>query len=370
MSNSWIKMRSDLHTDPKVLVMTRLLFGRDVTVTLPNVTNAHALLTHATVSGLLQVWASVSRVMENFHPYLTLDDLDRMTAIDGFGEAMHEVGWVLLDEDGDGLVFPNFQEFNTPSKVRGGSSGAERTRRWRERQKAKQTAKPPADEAGPVASGDASPGVTVTRHSDGREEKSREEIKPPPPTSSGTQGGESIEGKAAADLVRLGVDFPLPAVRSAVRSGATAADLQAICQVFRDRSGAWTPAALQARVTNFVAGQAPDRGWPDPDPKWIRNQKLAQQSRDAAQNAQEREERRRKDKQTAQEREQRHGAALDAMTAEEIRGLILDVIPEAARKSHLDKLRRHGPDGYRSSRSCREQLLLMLDKSQAAPAAA
>jgi hypothetical protein len=58
--------------------------------------------------------------------------VDEITEIPGFGTAMVEVGWITIVENG--LKFNNFEEHNTPCKERGRPmTGAERTRKWRQR---------------------------------------------------------------------------------------------------------------------------------------------------------------------------------------------------------------------------------------------
>ena len=59
-------------------------------------------------------------------------DLDHAAGLDGFGEALKQVGW--LHADGQGLIFPNWDRWNENSAKRR-AQNRERQRRFRERQK-------------------------------------------------------------------------------------------------------------------------------------------------------------------------------------------------------------------------------------------
>ncbi|CAM2142629.1 conserved protein of unknown function [Pararobbsia alpina] len=185
----WIKMRSGLLTNPKVIRMSRLLAESrtfinwwlrgtnkvtcDVTVyEICDVT----VVTRVTVASLLSVWSAVNDASQTdgFVAGISLLDVDEMAGVHGFGEAMQTVGWLQISDDG--ILFPNFSEHNTVGKarqVKGSSSAktpAERTRAWRDRKRQLEL----------DVTGDAttSRDVTVTSQRDDREEKNREDIKP------------------------------------------------------------------------------------------------------------------------------------------------------------------------------------------------
>jgi len=175
MAGDWIKMRTGLLTNPKVIRMARLLAANkffmdwwtrgtsvscDETVyELCDVT----VVTRVTVGSLLSVWASVNECAgaDGFVKGITLFEVDEMAGVPGFGDAMEAIGWV--EETDEGLVFPNFSEHNTTGKERSSSAktGAQRTKEWRERNKAVTRHRD----------------VAVTSQSDHREEKRREESK-------------------------------------------------------------------------------------------------------------------------------------------------------------------------------------------------
>jgi len=176
MAGDWIKMRSGLLTNPKVIRMARMLAQDrffmewwtrgtnkqcDTTVyELCDVT----VVTRVTVGSLLSVWAAVNECasQDGFIKGSTLFEVDEMAGVPGFGAAMNAIGWV--EEVEDGLLFPNFHEHNTVGKERssGAKTGAQRTKEWREK---KQMSAMCSD-------------VTVTSQGDHREEKRREEETP------------------------------------------------------------------------------------------------------------------------------------------------------------------------------------------------
>jgi len=115
-----------------------------------------------------------------------LEDLDEISGVPGFGDAMAAVGWAIADADAKCVSLPNFSEHNTPAKDR---TAAERQRRYRQNRNGAVTA--------------LRNGVTVTQR---REEKRREEYiqaapvptsKPPKAsrsTAKSTISWDSLEG--------------------------------------------------------------------------------------------------------------------------------------------------------------------------------
>lgn len=177
MAVDWIKMRTDLYRDPKVCLMADFLMNtdgdlgryvnqncqRDMSVT-------RNVMRHAVVGALLSIWGVVRHrgkrsnddlIVSNCSPAV-VDDVADMA---GFGEAMEYVGWVRQHEKC--LVFPSFfEEYNADPAEESRLKAAERSRRYREKNR----------------------NVTrdVTRHKNvtlekSREEKSKEKKKPPTP---------------------------------------------------------------------------------------------------------------------------------------------------------------------------------------------
>lgn len=184
----WIRMRSSLVTNPRVITMARVLLanrefldwlcpGCDVPVTRDEaVTKRHVpVVTRVIVGGLLEVWSMVNdtAARDGIVRHASSRDMDETAGIPGFGAALAAVEWLEELPDGQGVYFPNFEEHNSPQKERSSAAktGAERSREYRERKARERDASvtktvTPRDDARDVTS-------DVTR--DHREEKSREE---------------------------------------------------------------------------------------------------------------------------------------------------------------------------------------------------
>ena len=192
---NWIKMRRDLRHDSKVIRMTRFLCGERCFMDWwsdpvrmqcrESVTEivTFAVVTRVTVTGLLDVWASLNETMDEtgILPDTTLQDLDDIAEIPGFGEAMLSVGWVEELENGD-LYFPNFTEYNTVSKKRTpAKSQAERAKAYRDRKRA---------EAAPIKESKKPVTNVTARHAEKRREEKRVTPSSSPQQSQGGGDGE------------------------------------------------------------------------------------------------------------------------------------------------------------------------------------
>ena len=95
MAGDWIKMRTNLDTDPRVIeIATRLGIGE------------------LQVVGMLwKVWSwADSHTLDGNAIRVTDVTLDRFTLVTGFADALRKVGWL---EGHDGLLtFPRFAEHN------------------------------------------------------------------------------------------------------------------------------------------------------------------------------------------------------------------------------------------------------------------
>jgi hypothetical protein len=148
MKPTWIKIRDDIDTDPKVLRIAYMLapnLGRyvfqekaeDLLGVTPTLScNA---LRDVTCNALRRVWSAVARhqcngVIPDCDPEL----IDQLAGITGMYRAMATVGWVHYDAATRTLSFANWDEFNG-RKARQSKDGAaamtsaERVRRHRER---------------------------------------------------------------------------------------------------------------------------------------------------------------------------------------------------------------------------------------------
>jgi len=145
MSENWIKMRTSLKSHPKVNEIAALLEnpadgseGFDVSVGGQRSTLMTRNVTRCvTLAALHAIWSAANEHTSDgvFHN-VDLSYLDVLAEFDGFGEAMAAVGWAIFDAENRWVILPNFCENNVPECKRA-STGAERQRRYRERQKAK-----------------------------------------------------------------------------------------------------------------------------------------------------------------------------------------------------------------------------------------
>jgi hypothetical protein len=136
--DDWIKMRSSLFNHPNVLGMCIEMGGsKGFLDSNDNVTPSALRL--VTIGGLCVTWSVVrhrGKPQENGDCVLegaTLDMIDLMTGVEGFGEAMRLCGWI--EDTGQDIVFPGFfDDFNTIPKPPA-KTPAERTRKCRENKK-------------------------------------------------------------------------------------------------------------------------------------------------------------------------------------------------------------------------------------------
>ena len=101
MAGDWIKMRTDLHTHPKVVRMASALKADRLRI----------------VGGLHSAWClfdvhSVDGFLDGYSP----DTLDDLIGFPGFSQAMIAVGW--LEYEGENLVMPRFDAHNGQSAKR------------------------------------------------------------------------------------------------------------------------------------------------------------------------------------------------------------------------------------------------------------
>lgn len=130
MAGDWIRMRSCLITDPKVMAIgrhlqTRPIFSRWLTCDqYDDAVICDGALRYVVTGALHNVWCNANEHCDG-DTVLGADLLwvDAVSGIEGFGSAMESVGWVESFEGG--IRFPKFNRHNT--------SGAERQRRYREK---------------------------------------------------------------------------------------------------------------------------------------------------------------------------------------------------------------------------------------------
>ena len=101
MAGDWLKMRGNLWDDPRV---NRLCDLTDSTK-------------GPVIGALYWLWATADQHTEDgFLPGLTLRQIDRKTALQGFGAALCEIGW--LQDGADGVTLIRFEEHNGASAKR------------------------------------------------------------------------------------------------------------------------------------------------------------------------------------------------------------------------------------------------------------
>ena len=334
MAGDWIKLKTDLATDPAVIAVAGVL----------------GLEEDLVVGKLCRLWSWANTHTENGHASgVTPGWLNRFLGCDNFATALAEVGW--LEIKPDGLEIPRFERHNGKSaKTR--ATARERKRREREVSRNRRD------------NGHA-PGVTETGHAFDREEKSNRRQTTTPPDPPPTWAGQDetfqpcpVWKRVGGDLVALGIFDPQPAIESARQAGASPEDVGAILDHAQSMPGAWGPGAIRNRVANAHPDLAPDQGWPAAaaDYEAQRAAFLKEEER-RGQLAKQAVEDARLDaaKLAAGEREAEWGPVLDSMAPDELDQLVDDTLGQTG--PAVSHYRRHGATGM-----VRGILLLGLDE--------
>lgn len=160
MSESWIKLRDDLDSDPRVFTMAdalrrtaglyvlqhpaKDLFGSVTEAVTEAVTRN--VMRDVTVAGLSRVWFAANRHTTDgvFHN-ATLEYLDTLSQVPGFGAAMQLVNYADYDPTTRTVTLPRFGEYNAPNKNghRSKTAAARRAQRHRDKLKANAQAQLP-----------------------------------------------------------------------------------------------------------------------------------------------------------------------------------------------------------------------------------
>ena len=145
MSQHWIKVRESLHSDSRVITMAGMLAttsasyvlsasARDLLGVTPTVTRD--VMIDVTVSSLIRVWiAGNQHTVDGVFHHATLDHLDTLSHVPGFGAAMAAVGYAIADPETRTVTLPNFRDHNAPTKAARGNSASERQKRWRDKKR-------------------------------------------------------------------------------------------------------------------------------------------------------------------------------------------------------------------------------------------
>ena len=214
----WIKMRSSLLTNLKVIRMARVLLqdqefvswlcpgrvtSRDESVTKRDI----PVVTRIVVGALLPTWSSINdtAARDGIVRHASSHDIDETAGVPGFGRALMAVDWLVELPGNDGVQFVNFEEHNSPQKERSltAKPAAERQKEYRKRKAAEKSSSQECDVTRDTES-DVTRDITVTSQSDDREEKKREEKKKPPKAPQGAiEVPDWIPGKQWEDFVAM-----------------------------------------------------------------------------------------------------------------------------------------------------------------------
>lgn len=153
MAGDWIKMRSNLWDDPRVARLCDLTDQGEAAV----------------IGGLYWLWAAADQHTETgVMTGLSLRQIDRKTGIQGFGQALCDIGWIAECEDGICIV--NFEEHN-------GASAKRRTLEAKRKADARKASASNADKAGTDSGHDAE----LEKERELEKEKNKKQNPPPPP---------------------------------------------------------------------------------------------------------------------------------------------------------------------------------------------
>lgn len=156
MAGDWIKMRVNLVEHPKVRAIAEQLaangkyqdwstmagFAPAIGGTEQDYEDdfqaSLRVTRYVTVCALLRFWGYANEhAKDEFIGTLRVQDLDDITQVPGFGEALALVGWVAYNKERKGIDLPGFNEYNTSGSERGANAktNAQRQKEYRDRKK-------------------------------------------------------------------------------------------------------------------------------------------------------------------------------------------------------------------------------------------
>jgi hypothetical protein len=177
----WISVRANIDRDPHTIAMADRLAGNpELAVRLglpPGIVITRQMTRHlvvpVVVAALVRVWATANEtgavdgddlVMD----HCSLDALDDIADVPGFGAAMAAVGWAEARQDGAGVsqaILPKFKRHNVPAVDRKKQQGAANSKRYRDRNREREHAEAERlERERRGASDDASSDAAMTRH--------------------------------------------------------------------------------------------------------------------------------------------------------------------------------------------------------------
>lgn len=148
MANEWVRMRSGLFFNHKVIAIGHYLENDREFINWwlrgtqkgvkENVTEIVTpdVMRFVTIAALLRVWSSANEnTSDGFFSGVGLLGISDIAGLPSFGEAMASVGWAIEEEDPLGVRLPDFLTYNTPSEKRVPKSDAQRAREYRGRKR-------------------------------------------------------------------------------------------------------------------------------------------------------------------------------------------------------------------------------------------
>lgn len=153
---SWIKIRADLESDPRVHRMAAHIAksapgyiltsqAKDLFGSVTDTVTRYAMR-DVTVMGLSRVWfAANDHTTDGVFRHADLAYLDDLAHIPGFGQAMQSVGYAILDAVNHTVTLPRFEEYNAPDKngARAKTAAAQRQQRHRDKVRSRAEVTPP-----------------------------------------------------------------------------------------------------------------------------------------------------------------------------------------------------------------------------------
>ena len=233
MAGDWIKMRGNLWDDPRVARLCDITDQGEAAV----------------IGGLYWLWATADQHTENgIMPGLTGRSIDRKTGIQGFADALIQIGW--LADHPEGVRIVNFEEHN----------GASAKRRSLDAQRKANVRSMSASDADTTRTDEGQ----IAPNCGAREEKRREEV---------TEPEGSVEHAPKRDVLSKPAEVPdsvwsgFLAIRKAKRAPLSQAALDGI-----EREAAKAGMTLADTLALCCT-----RGWQGFKAEWVRDRPQSQQ---------------------------------------------------------------------------------------------
>lgn len=205
MAGDWIKMRSNLWSDPRVSRLCDILDKPKATI----------------IGGLYWLWANADQhSVDGTMPGLTMKGLDRETGIRGFAKALTDPAVKWLEDGPDGVSLPRFTEHNGES-AKSRAEGQKRKANWRKKSgqmSHEERDKRPANDGTPVPQ----PVGQIRDKSEAREEKRREVLITTPATGTTVAPVQPVAGAVPPDGEgprHIAEDLSLDALRTTPPAG-------------------------------------------------------------------------------------------------------------------------------------------------------